>query len=678
MKKKLFVGCSVFLFLVSAWLGSPVGAANYYEAFIETNENLQEYQLYLLNQKGVTITGRFNGFMTVRVNDGVDPFSLQDIDGVDHVTKALTLLTSIDTARYFSRADAAHLGDSLKMPYTGTGVIVGLIDCGFDFNHINFFNREGVSRVKAVYLPLAQDSTSNSPIVNMVRLPGCSYEKPSEISRLTTDDNQSTHGTLTAGLAVGGYRENGWYGIAPDADIVLCGMPEGELNDVRVANCISYIIDYARRQMKPCVISMSLCSNVGPHDGTSYLNRVCQQLTGPGRVIVTSAGNDGAYQVTDHRSITNSRDTVFTLLNGFRGSTQYSGYVNARSTMAKPFNTRLIVVNTSNGEILYRSRAIGATSHGVLVNLSSETDTVLAKYATGDVEIIGSIENNGNPSSMCEINMVSKSRSYCLGFQYFSPSANELAIYTSKYSYIDNHGFSWAEVGQSVGSISDIAATDSVISVGSYNTRQTVPLRDGSIYFRYNSTPGYLSSFSSFGPDENGIARPDVCAPGSVLVSSANRYFVDAPNLQYWQPSAIVNGVEYTYSPDLGTSMSAPIVAGAVALWLQANPGLSVADVRNVLQKSSNRDSFVRAGYSDRWGAGKLDVNEGLRYVLHIEDKNGDVNRDGEVNISDINVVISIIQGEEVDPDVARRADVNNDQEVNISDINLIISIILQ
>ena len=205
-----------------------------------------------------------------------------------------------------------------------------------------------------------------------------------------------------------------------------------------------------------------------------------------------------------------------------------------------------------------------------------------------------------------------------------------------------------------------------------------MPLRDGSIYFRYNSTPGYLSSFSSFGPDENGIARPDVCAPGSVLVSSANRYFVDAPNLQYWQPSAIVNGVEYTYSPDLGTSMSAPIVAGAVALWLQADPGLSVADVRNVLQKSSNRDSFVRAGYSDRWGAGKLDVNEGLRYVLHIEDKNGDVNRDGEVNISDINVVISIIQGEEVDPDVARRADVNNDQEVNISDINLIISIILQ
>lgn len=675
MRKNL-LGWLALCLLLSMGL-SPVaqGAGGYYEAFLETNEQLQEYQLYQLRQAGVTITGRYDGFMTVRINEGVDPMSLKDIDGVLHVTKAITLLTAVDTSRYFCNVDPVHLGEGLEMPYTGEGIIVGLIDCGFDFNHINLCDRNGASRVKAVYLPL--DSGSNPPVINMVRLPGNAYETPQEIVKLTTDDNGSTHGTLTAGIAAGGYRDNGWYGMAPDADIVLCGMPEGELNDVRVANCISYIMDYARRKMKPCVISMSLCSNVGPHDGTSYLTRLCEQVTGPGRIIVASAGNDGAYPVTSHRSIADSRDTVYTLLAGFRGSNAYSGYVNARSNASKPFNTRLIVFNASTGGIVYRSRAIGATSRGVVADFSTETDSALAQYFNGTVQIIGTIEANGKPSSMSEINMVARSNNYKLGLQYFSPSSNELAIFTSKYAYISSYGYSWAEKGSSVGSISDIATTDSVISVGSYNSRQTVPLRDGSFYYRPNSEPGPLSSFSSYGPDENGTARPDVCAPGSVLVSSSNRYFVDPPNLQYWQPSAWVNGVEYTYSPDLGTSMSAPAVAGTVALWLQANPSLSVAGVRDVLQQSSLRDSYVRSGYSDRWGAGKLDAYNGLRYVLHVDDKSGDVNGDGEVNIGDINIVIGIILGKEVAPDVLRRADVNNDTEVNIGDINAIIGYIL-
>ncbi len=672
------------LCLVLAWLFLGVvcphnmraqSNQDYYEAFLEVNGSLSEFSLYQLRQAGVLITGRYDGFMTVRIKNDVDPFSLLDIEGIEYVTKALTLLTSSDTARYMSNVEPVHLGEGLEGPYTGEGVIVGIIDCGFDFSHINFLNQNGSSRVKAVYLPL--DTTSTPPIVNLVRLPGSAYETPSEIASLTTDDNASTHGTLTAGLAAGGYRDNGWYGMAPEADIVMCGMPEGELNDVRVANCISYIMDYARRKMKPCVISMSLCSNVGSHDGTSYLNRLCEQVTGAGRIIVASAGNDGAYNVTAHRSIANSNDTVFTLLNGFRGATEYTGYVNARSNAKKPFNTRLIVVNTITGEVLYRSRAIGATSTGVVANLSTETDSVLARYFTGVVEIIGSIESNGKPNSMSRLNMLAKSNSYCLGFQYFSPSTNELAIFTSKYAYIDSYGFSWALKGSSVGSISDIATTDSVISVGSYNSRQTVPLRDGSTYFRPNSKPGYLSSFSSFGPDENGISRPDICAPGSVLVSSANRYFVNPPNLQYWQSSAWVNGVEYTYSPDLGTSMSAPIVAGTIALWLQANPSLSVNDVRDILKYSARQDEYVKPADRQRWGAGKLDAYAGLLHVLKLDEIVGDVNGDREVNIADINVVISIIQGEEVSADFLRRADVNKDDEVNISDVNRIIEIIL-
>lgn len=56
----------------------------------------------------------------------------------------------------------------------------------------------------------------------------------------------------------------------------------------------------------------------------------------------------------------------------------------------------------------------------------------------------------------------------------------------------------------------------------------------------------------------------------------------------------------------------------------------------------------------------------------------GDVNNDGSVNISDINVIVSIILGGKVDSETLLRADVNEDGTVNISDVNLLLSIILK
>ena len=55
----------------------------------------------------------------------------------------------------------------------------------------------------------------------------------------------------------------------------------------------------------------------------------------------------------------------------------------------------------------------------------------------------------------------------------------------------------------------------------------------------------------------------------------------------------------------------------------------------------------------------------------------GDVNNDGEVNISDITKLIDILLDGTIDDSLLQRADVNNDGEVNISDISKIIDILL-
>ena len=82
-------------------------------------------------------------------------------------------------------------------------------------------------------------------------------------------------------------------------------------------------------------------------------------------------------------------------------------------------------------------------------------------------------------------------------------------------------------------------------------------------------------------------------------------------------------------------------------------------------------------------GAYDLEV-DGIYYNINgneasVKSENyfGDVNGDGDVNISDINVVIDIILGSALNTETMGRADVNEDGDVNISDLNTIINIIL-
>ena len=662
-----------FVCVIPFDLNAQGDSENYYEAFVSVEENPS--LVSRLTSAGVHVSAQYDGFLVTRIDKSVNPSALLAIDGVKHVTLAAPLFTCSDSARYFSHVDELHQGQGFEMPYTGQGVIVGVIDCGFDFNHINFCDADGNSRVKAVYMPL--DNSGTSPVIDGMTLPGSCYEGAAAIKRLTTDDESTTHGTMTAGIAAGGYRPNGWYGMAPDADIVACGMPEEELNDVRVANCIGYIVDYAKRVGKPCVINISLGSNAGPHDGSSFLTRVFNQVSAPGRVIVVSAGNDGEDPVCFHRTITAPNDTVTALLSGYRGSVSYNGIISAWTGDNTPIGARVIIVNVNTGDVVFSSRNT-LNSSNQSVDISGDYDDDFGLLFSGNVSLSSTHEASDRYSVNCQLDVRSSSKDYVLGLQYIAERPTELSVWTSQYAYFNRHGFSWAEKGTAAGSISDLATTDSVISVGSYNSKQYVPLRDGTLYYRLNSVPYKQSYYSSFGPDENGVQRPDVCAPGSVVIASANRYDVNAPNIAYWQPSVYFNGVEYPYCPDLGTSMSAPVVAGAIALWMQENPNLSTRDVRDILYHSSYKDAYVTESGSQRWGSGKLDVAAGLRYMKQGELKKGDINMDGNVNVSDISALISILLDGTKDEGAFKRADVNGDGDVNISDLNVIIDIILK
>lgn len=660
-----------------------IGGHPGYQAFISVNDKAA---LAALRGHGVTVNGIFEGYVTATIPATV----LQEvamIDGIGQISLAQPLKLYNDTARYLTAVNDVHAGSNLNFPLKGSGVIVGIIDVGIDYNHINLCDSTGKSRVKAAYLPA--DSTGAPPIVKGDTLPGSCYETPDQIAMLTTDYTGSSHGTHTTGTAAGSYYDNGWYGFAPEADIVACGMPPDMLTDVNLANALNYIFDYADRVGKPCVINMSIGSNEGPNDGTSFMCKTFENLTGPGRLCVLAAGNDGHAPICFHQSIRFPGDTVTTLLRNQQGKAQRQGYVSMWSGTDVEHGSRLVVINSNTGVIEYASPILGLLAEDDVVTISSDTDQDFAAFYTGEVLFASAMEpqlivGDGAAQpvryhSYWEFDATATDETHLLGLQYVSNEAVDLTGWCTNNTYFYSYGIEGVTGGSPEGSISDLATTDSVISVGAYCSRRSYIDGNGDPYTYSLCHPGEIAYFSSYGPDENGTARPDICAPGLAVISSANR-FNDKANRQRWPQSAFVGDIEYPYYANQGTSMSAPVVSGTIALMLQVNPLLAPSSARGILKASANRDDFVLNGDADRWGAGKLDACAAINELIQRTFLTGDVNHDKEVNIADVLTVIDIILGGHSGHDnlTLLLADVNRDNEIKLSDVNAIIDLILK
>ncbi len=653
-----------------------------YQAFIAVdNQNCIDS----LRQSGIQVNAVFGDIVTVTIPEQAVG-KLSHLAGVRHVSLERPLSLCNDTARTSSNVDPVLAGHGMVAPLNGKGVILGVIDTGIDFNHVNLCGDDGISRVVAAYLPC--DSTGTRPVVQGDTLPGSCYETADQIRALTTDYGASSHGTHTAGTAAGAYKDNGYFGVAPQAELVACGIPEKQLTDVNIANALKYVFDYADRIGKPCVVNMSIGTNEGPNDGSSFLCRAFSELSGPGHICVVSAGNDGDAPICFHDNIIGVGDTVTTLLRNYYGGLERKGYVSMWSDGSQMHHTRLVIINRASGVLEFASPMLTVLPEDSVYSISSEVDQAFAEYYMGEVRFAnafeprfdddGNLMQQGRFHSVWDFDVTSVKAGHLIGLQYVADEPVNLAGWCTKDAYFYTFGLAGVSGGTAAGSISDLATTDDVISVGAYCSRKSWTDNNGDLHVISDCTPEDIARFSSFGPDENGITRPDVCAPGMILVSSANRYD-ERSNRQYWPQPAVVNGVEYPYYINQGTSMSAPMVSGAVALMLQANPLLTPSDVRKVLARSSKRDNNVLNGDSSRWGSGKLDVAAAIADVVENTLLRGDVNGDGEVNIADIMALVDIIVGTggELDAALKLRADVNHDSEILLSDVNCIIDLII-
>lgn len=557
----------------------------------------------------------------------------------------------MDKSRAASGVDKIHQGIGLPQAYTGKGVICGIVDQGIDPNHINFKDADGNPRVGWM-----ASLTVNAAGTGLNE----KYYQRDEVPSFTTDDQYSYHGTHTLGTMAGGYRgnvklgeinestgtvdvvekPNPYYGVAYDADICLA---TGDLLDMAMAYGVDYILQYAAYEQKPCVINLSIGNPTGAHDGTSVL---CQYFDAvkdnDNALICLSAGNEGDMKIALHKTFTETDKTLQTFIEGYDHETYgytRQGMIQIYSKdSTRPTKMQMFMYNKS------RDKFAGIYD----LDLSDDSENVGAYWVStsswASTIGVGTVDSNfakrfdgffgggwsydeysGRWTCTIEYYITQNATgnadsNYLFGFLVEGEEGQRFDCFNSaEYSYMSNNDIAGFDDGMNNGSISDIATSPNTLAVGSYDTREIWPALDGNVYETGGSyiTTGEISKFSSYGTLIDGRNLPDVCAPGAVIISSSSSYFQKLTNegSSFIASTTSDRGDEY-WTWSTGTSMASPLVAGSIALWLEADPNLTMAEIKDIIKKTAIVDEAVLRADPVQAGAGKFDAYEGLKEVI--------------------------------------------------------------
>ena len=530
----------------------------------------------------------------------------------------------MDTTRLVVNAEAVYMGEGLSQTYTGRGVVVGVQDIGFDLTHPNFYSGDmSRYRIKAMWDQLSRDTIGSTLYV------GRDYVGKEALLQLghPLDGETQTHGTHTAGIAAGsGAEGNGvispYRGVACEADLVLVDNAADNISLIDPKDYykytyatdalgFKYIFDYAERMHQPCVINFSEGSSQDFHGDDQLYYDLLAKLVGPGRIIVSSAGNNGARNSYIHKSLGKERAGAFIMSNEKRFS--------CTAKSKQPFTFRVTIYdNAASPNIVDVST----------VNICSARDSLLTNtLSVGGKKYIWRVLAYPNSYDASEtaydfqLSSLSKvGDSPQVSLQVIGRDA-DIELYRMS-GYMFPHALDPVlDAGDCRYTIFSPSSSPDVICVGStsYRTQFVNYLGEKKVYD--SGRNGIRSPFSAMGPTLDGRIKPDVMAPGQNIVSSYSTFFINNPaNVNGSVQSDVrhfdYNGRTYAWNSNAGTSMSAPVVAGAIALWLQADPTLTSADCLEIFSKTCTHYDTSLSYPNNLYGYGQIDVAAGLGEVL--------------------------------------------------------------
>ena len=525
---------------------------------IDGRELVESYGGKFITQKGDILLAEIDSRFLSPIADDSRVVFIGASKKLEYNLDSVASLTRLDIVR----SEGASM-------YTGKGVIVGIIDSGIDFKHPAFENR-----ILYVY-----DVRTGEV---------CDKEKIASMKCLQRD--RAGHGTHVAGIAAGNGKsyigeQTPYIGIAPEAEIIMVNVgSEGILED-DVVEGIEFVKNKAGELGRPFVINLSLGTDLGSHDGTDLFSQTLKSFIEEGVIIVKSAGNSADYNshLSDVVSAGEEKEYELYMMGTF-----------ALIDIWYPGGDELeIKVSTPCGPTEFHGVGSGVAYSGscAYVEIVSEDTNPL----NGDREILIAVATLPDYLQYRWSITLRGSAVSTGGFHAWGIGAG----------FVD---------GDNSYSVSSDSALKELIVVGSFTNKiietenPYATLYDISIFSGRGPTRGCSLGCES-------VVKPDIVAPGDTVCSSvSNLAFVGKKDLL----TCGFNG----YLPISGTSMSAPVVTGTVALMLSKNPNLTPAQVKDILQSATYTDEFVN-GFSsvslnasnlpnNTWGYGKLDIAKAL------------------------------------------------------------------
>lgn len=551
-----------------------------------------------------TVPAEFESLSWSRVCPGIYTLSvsadrlkaLAAVPQVKFIEESRPMNLTLDSSLSETKANVLHAGLGNRPPLNGDGVLIGIIDFGLDFTLADFRDAQNGTRIEFLWdQSLLPAGNEHSPIGKY----GVEYSKSDIDAALSTANpftvvrhqpNPQSHGTHVAGIAAGNgnssdtqFPAGKYIGVAPAAGIIFV-QPDTRgtsfTDSTNVADAIGYILDRARELGRPCVVNLSLGQNSGSHDAESTVERAIDRLLeDPGRALVVAAGNEQVFRVHASGVLSTGQSRILEWifggdpLLGQKDQTPneleiwYSSRDVFRVRVSDPtgYSTRWVEPNDEHLE---------TTPQGDVISIDSERFTVF----NGDASILITVGDENMTTLTSGLWRVELQAVQVRNGRYDAWIERDLR--DPARGYADQSVFSPAHF-DGVMTLATPSTSRRAIAVANYDHHKQCPSED-----------------SSRGGTRDGRNKPEVSAPGTDITSCCARGGI---RLSAGQPAL---PVRVTMS---GTSMSAPHVAGIVALLFQKNPNLTAEQIRKILIASTN-PPLGSSGFDAAWGYGKVDA----------------------------------------------------------------------
>lgn len=573
-----------------------------------------------LADDGIIVTSTVNHFaiVTLRLSQLEQLAERSDVENISFAKRRKRML--LNKAHASTGVDKIHLGTGLAQPYTGKGVAIGVLDGGFDPNHIMFLDAQGKSRFKMIGYAAKEGD-------NLTYL-----TTAEQIAAYQTDDKEETHATHVSGMAAGNYQGSSFQikGVAPEADLLMGPIPYYESDYEMFDKMVNWCKENGGKRL---VVNMSYGANAGSHDTTDPEVAFMDEFIKKYDVVnCIAAGNEADYDIVQRRTFTGA--TGETMKAAFVTDLDDDGEmdvtdINNYFTVTQPekqVEIDVVLYNVNTGNITNSN-----TWHFVNSTYPNGREFKCNnKSFKGKVSVTAENISNGMKGYFLNISDITfVKNNYALGYVVKAKEGQMVTSYLESTTMFDTDVPGCNQDITHDGTINSIACGTEPIVVGAYNTVKSYKAIDGSTYgvyenfgsVKYGNKVGDIAFFSSYGKLADGRELPHVCAPGLFVQSSLSRYTVN--NEEEVMQQETVAGKMYEFGQMSGTSMATPYMSGVCALWLEADPTLSHTQIREIAQKTALSDDFcttnnhyANAGDGNQAGSGKVDAYKGLKLIL--------------------------------------------------------------